>query len=143
FLATGESLSSLHFQYQLGISTLSGIVADTCRALWNVLRDEFMPLPTVDMWLEVAEKFWSLQKFFKQTCLMGKKWLGRPCNFQNQRGKAGDWGPMFIAWEGVVTWISYNPCDLLSLSSSQTNDGFGQRNLRKRLEKPNRNILKK
>ncbi|XP_069616348.1 uncharacterized protein [Ranitomeya imitator] len=63
FLATGESLSSLHFQYRLGISTLSGIVADTCRALWNVLRDEFIPVPTADMWLEIAEKFWSVCDF--------------------------------------------------------------------------------
>ncbi|XP_069585015.1 uncharacterized protein [Ranitomeya imitator] len=45
FLATGESLSSLHFQYRLGISTLSGIVVDTCRSLWNVLWDECIPYP--------------------------------------------------------------------------------------------------
>ncbi|XP_069616315.1 uncharacterized protein [Ranitomeya imitator] len=63
FLATGGSLSSLHFQYRLGISTMSGIVADTCRALWNVLRDDFIPLPTLDMWLEIAEKFWSVCDF--------------------------------------------------------------------------------
>ncbi|XP_069612086.1 uncharacterized protein [Ranitomeya imitator] len=63
FLATGESLSSLHFQYRLGISTLSGIVADTCRTLWNVLRDEFIPLPTLDLWIGIAEKFWSVCDF--------------------------------------------------------------------------------
>ncbi|XP_069615712.1 uncharacterized protein [Ranitomeya imitator] len=63
FQATGESLSSLHFQYRLGISTLSGIVVDTCRALWNVLRDEFIPLPTEDMWMGIAEKFWSVCDF--------------------------------------------------------------------------------
>ncbi|XP_069599660.1 uncharacterized protein [Ranitomeya imitator] len=63
FLATGESLSSLHFQYRLGISTLSGIVADTCRALWNVLRDEFIPIPTEDMWMGIADKVWSVCDF--------------------------------------------------------------------------------
>ncbi|XP_069611000.1 uncharacterized protein [Ranitomeya imitator] len=63
FLVTGESLSSLHFQYRLGISTLSGIVADSCRALWNVLRDEFIPLPTEDIWIEIAKKFWSVCDF--------------------------------------------------------------------------------
>ncbi|XP_069616234.1 uncharacterized protein [Ranitomeya imitator] len=63
FLSTGESLSSLHFHYRLGISTLSEIVADTCRTLWNVLRDEFIPLPTLDKWLEIAEKFWSICDF--------------------------------------------------------------------------------
>ncbi|XP_077127814.1 uncharacterized protein LOC143783293 [Ranitomeya variabilis] len=63
FLATGESLSSLHFQYRLGISTLSGIVFDTCRALWNVLCEEFIPIPTEDMWKEIAEKFWTVCDF--------------------------------------------------------------------------------
>ncbi|XP_073406903.1 uncharacterized protein [Dendrobates tinctorius] len=63
FLATGETLSSLHFQYRIGISTLSGIVADTCRALWNVLCPEFMPLPTAEKWMEIADKFWTVCNF--------------------------------------------------------------------------------
>ncbi|XP_069602750.1 uncharacterized protein [Ranitomeya imitator] len=63
FLATGESLSSLHFQYRLGISTLSGIVVDTCRALWNVLREEFIPVPTVDMWREISKTFLNVCDF--------------------------------------------------------------------------------
>ncbi|XP_073430082.1 NAD-dependent protein deacetylase sirtuin-3, mitochondrial isoform X1 [Dendrobates tinctorius] len=63
FLATGESLSSLHFQYRLGISTLSGIVADTCRALWDVLCPEFLPLPTAEKWLQISEKFWAVCNF--------------------------------------------------------------------------------
>ncbi|XP_069612798.1 uncharacterized protein [Ranitomeya imitator] len=63
FLATLESLSSLHFQYRLGICTLYGIIADTCWALWNVLRDKFIPLPTEDMWMEITEKFLSVCDF--------------------------------------------------------------------------------
>ncbi|XP_073401160.1 uncharacterized protein [Dendrobates tinctorius] len=63
FLATGQTLSSLHFQYRIGISTLSGIVAETCQALWNVLCPEFMPLPTAEKWLENAEKFWTVCSF--------------------------------------------------------------------------------
>ncbi|XP_073405529.1 phosphomannomutase 1 isoform X2 [Dendrobates tinctorius] len=63
FLATGETLSSLHFQYRLGISTLSGIVADTCRALWDVLCPEFLLLPTVEKWIEHAERFWTVCNF--------------------------------------------------------------------------------
>ncbi|XP_073402429.1 uncharacterized protein [Dendrobates tinctorius] len=63
FLATGESLSSLHFQYRIGISTLLGIVADTCRALWNILCQDFMPLPTTEKWFEIAEKFWTVCNF--------------------------------------------------------------------------------
>ncbi|XP_069614724.1 POU domain, class 6, transcription factor 1 isoform X1 [Ranitomeya imitator] len=56
-------LSSLHFQYRLGISTLSGIGLDTCRALWNVLHQEFIPIPTEDMWMAIADKFWTVCDF--------------------------------------------------------------------------------
>ncbi|XP_073411611.1 uncharacterized protein [Dendrobates tinctorius] len=63
FLATGETLSSLHFQYRIGISTLSGIVADTCQALWNVLCPKFMPMPTTEKWLEIADRFWTVCNF--------------------------------------------------------------------------------
>ncbi|XP_069616939.1 uncharacterized protein [Ranitomeya imitator] len=63
FLATGESLSSLEFQLRIGISTLSGIVVDTCQALWDVLHEEFIPLPTPEIWQENAEKFWEICNF--------------------------------------------------------------------------------
>ncbi|XP_069591441.1 uncharacterized protein [Ranitomeya imitator] len=63
FLATGESLSSLHFQYRLGISTLSGIVNDTCRLCGTFSMMNLSPLPTEDMWMEIAEKFWSVCDF--------------------------------------------------------------------------------
>ncbi|XP_069605173.1 uncharacterized protein [Ranitomeya imitator] len=56
FLATGETLRSLHFQFRIGVSTLSRIVADTCRALWDNLRDEFLPLPITELWEANAKK---------------------------------------------------------------------------------------
>ncbi|XP_044157454.1 protein ANTAGONIST OF LIKE HETEROCHROMATIN PROTEIN 1-like [Bufo gargarizans] len=57
FLATGESLSSLHYQYRMGISTISSIVQDTCRALWEVLCEDCIPHPTTQQWLQIADKF--------------------------------------------------------------------------------------
>ncbi|XP_073402740.1 uncharacterized protein [Dendrobates tinctorius] len=63
FLATGESLSSLHFQYRLGISTISGIVKHTCRALWDSLAEEFLPEPTKERWIEISEKFLQICQF--------------------------------------------------------------------------------
>ncbi|XP_077118910.1 uncharacterized protein LOC143774981 [Ranitomeya variabilis] len=57
FLATGETLRSLHFQFRIGVSTLSGIIAETCRALWDNLREEFLPVPTREIWEANAQKF--------------------------------------------------------------------------------------
>ncbi|XP_069593209.1 uncharacterized protein [Ranitomeya imitator] len=63
FLATGEFLSSLHFQFRLGISTISGVVMYTCRALWDSLHDDFIPHPTMQTWLEVADRFQEVCQF--------------------------------------------------------------------------------
>ncbi|XP_073415128.1 uncharacterized protein [Dendrobates tinctorius] len=85
FLATGETLSTLHFQYRIGISTLSGIVADICRALWNVLCPEFMPLSTAEKWLEIADRFWTV------------------CNFPNCLGAVD--GETHLDYQAQKNWI--------------------------------------
>ncbi|XP_056422433.1 uncharacterized protein LOC130362270 [Hyla sarda] len=62
FLASGESLT-LHFQFRLGISTISGIVWTTCNALWDCLLEEFLPQPSPELWLHIAEKFQEVTQF--------------------------------------------------------------------------------
>ncbi|XP_068115097.1 uncharacterized protein [Hyperolius riggenbachi] len=57
YLATGNSFTSLHYHFLLGISTIQGIVHETCKAIWNVLQPLFMPQPTMQMWREAAEGF--------------------------------------------------------------------------------------
>ncbi|XP_069605140.1 uncharacterized protein [Ranitomeya imitator] len=57
FLATGESLTSLYYQFRLGILTISGIVKVTCLAIWDALHTEYIPEPTRDIWLQRAEQF--------------------------------------------------------------------------------------
>ncbi|XP_077111133.1 uncharacterized protein LOC143766998 [Ranitomeya variabilis] len=63
FLATGESLTSLHYQFRLGISTISGIVKETCRAIWDILQPEYIPQPSMDIWLRSAEQFQQICHF--------------------------------------------------------------------------------
>ncbi|XP_073431990.1 peroxisomal biogenesis factor 7 isoform X1 [Dendrobates tinctorius] len=63
FLATGESLTSLHYQFRLGISTISVIVKETCLAIWDTLHQEYIPQPTKDIWLTSAELFEKLCHF--------------------------------------------------------------------------------
>ncbi|XP_069613148.1 uncharacterized protein [Ranitomeya imitator] len=63
FLATVESLTSLHYQFRLGISTISGIVKETCLAIREILHQEYIPQPTKDIWLTSAELFEKLCHF--------------------------------------------------------------------------------
>lgn len=46
FLATGENFASLHYQFHLGKSTVAVIVRDTCRAIWDLLKADYIPHPT-------------------------------------------------------------------------------------------------
>ncbi|XP_069800071.1 uncharacterized protein [Dendropsophus ebraccatus] len=63
YLATGESFSSLHFQFRLGKSTISGIVRDTCKALWDSLREDFIPHPSAQQCMDIADKFFEVTQF--------------------------------------------------------------------------------
>ncbi|KAM3924778.1 uncharacterized protein RB166_008129 [Leptodactylus fuscus] len=63
FLATGESFASLHLQFRVGISTISGVVRSTCHLIWQHLQPIAMPSPTQEIWLQSAAGFQSVANF--------------------------------------------------------------------------------
>ncbi|XP_075684243.1 uncharacterized protein LOC142652483 [Rhinoderma darwinii] len=63
FLATGNSYHSLHFEFLLGVSTISAIVTGTCVVLWLRLKTTVMPQPTTDHWLSIASDFNTTTQF--------------------------------------------------------------------------------
>ncbi|XP_040278182.1 uncharacterized protein LOC120993776 [Bufo bufo] len=63
FLATGNSFASLHFEFLLGISTISTIVPHTCKVIWERLREMVMPEPRVQDWLRIAHRFEQCAQF--------------------------------------------------------------------------------
>jgi len=46
-LATGESLASIHFQFRHGQTTVQRYFPRVCRALYKVLKDQYMKVSTV------------------------------------------------------------------------------------------------
>lgn len=55
---TGETYSSLQYAFRVSNNAISGIVSETCKVLYEVFADEYMPLPTThDEWREIAEGF--------------------------------------------------------------------------------------
>ncbi|XP_069818349.1 uncharacterized protein [Dendropsophus ebraccatus] len=63
FLATGESYASLHFQFRVGVTTISGIVKCTCVVIWQKLQPRVMPSPTEETWRQVAAGFQTVANF--------------------------------------------------------------------------------
>ena len=57
FLATGDCYKTIAFSYRVGVSTVVGIVRDTCRALWVVLQPKVMLSPDLHVWSSVADGF--------------------------------------------------------------------------------------
>nr|XP_033486035.1 uncharacterized protein LOC117258913 [Epinephelus lanceolatus] len=61
FLATGEIFNSLNFQYQIGSTTLSRIVMETCAALTSVLCEDFLKKSLLTFlepeWKAIAKDF--------------------------------------------------------------------------------------
>ena len=45
YLATGEIQSSSSFPFRIGRSTISGIISETCSAIWIVLKSHYMRSP--------------------------------------------------------------------------------------------------
>ncbi|XP_056393554.1 uncharacterized protein LOC130290243 isoform X1 [Hyla sarda] len=63
FLATGESYASLHLQFRVGKSTISGIVTETCTMIWQYMQPILLTCPNQERWLQAASGFQSIAHF--------------------------------------------------------------------------------
>lgn len=57
YLASGMSQFDISLAFRIGSSTVPTIIADTCQAIWNVLKNKVMPKPDKEKCLEIAKGF--------------------------------------------------------------------------------------
>lgn len=56
---SGETYRSLHFQFLVGISTISSIIPDTCAAIYDALSETHLRFPHSEKeWLKIAANFY-------------------------------------------------------------------------------------
>lgn len=67
YLASGDSMVSLSYSFRVGKQTVSDIIAETCDALWNCLKDEVFLEPNEENWKKVANEF--EQKWNFKNCI--------------------------------------------------------------------------
>ena len=64
YLATVETQSSLSFSFRIGRSTISGIISETCSAIWTALKSHYMRSSQSSKdWENIAREFegkWNL-----------------------------------------------------------------------------------
>lgn len=64
-LLAGERQMSLNFSVTIGQSTISGIIQDTCQAIFDVLSDEFLQLPSSkEHWRAIGNHYGSRWNFY-------------------------------------------------------------------------------
>lgn len=63
YLASGDLMSSLAISYRLGKSTVSGIIQDTCQAIWEVLQHRVLFQPSQQGWKKIADGFFRRWNF--------------------------------------------------------------------------------
>lgn len=58
YLAGGDSMRSISYQYLVGVTTVSNIIHDTCHVIWSLIHKEVLPstLSKKD-WLRIADEF--------------------------------------------------------------------------------------
>ncbi|XP_026830297.1 uncharacterized protein LOC113563189 [Ooceraea biroi] len=69
FLATGESYRSLEYSTRIPACTISRIIPETCRVIYEVLRDDYLRIPTTTAeWEEIANKY--LEMWNVRNCIV-------------------------------------------------------------------------
>lgn len=63
YLASGCTLTDLHYTFRIGISTASLLVRAVCQAIWEVMLSECMPVPTKEQWEKIALHFEKVANF--------------------------------------------------------------------------------
>ena len=58
YLATRDAITTIAYNYWIGVSTSRQIILDACMAIWDVLAPIYMPVPSEDKWKSIADKFY-------------------------------------------------------------------------------------
>lgn len=63
YLASGDSMTSVSYAYRVAHNTVSKIVAETCDAVWNVLKEPVFLDDNPESWEKIADDFDSLWNY--------------------------------------------------------------------------------
>lgn len=63
YLASGNSMATLSLCYRMGQSTISGIIKETCEAIWKNLQPIYMKPPSKEDFYAIARDFSELWDF--------------------------------------------------------------------------------
>lgn len=64
YLASGDSMKSMTFQYLMGKTTICNIIHETCTTIWDCLCPSVLPpVLSEEEWIELAQDFQEVTNF--------------------------------------------------------------------------------
>ena len=63
YLASGDSYHSISYRFRVGWTTVSFIVPEVAKAIWEELVGVYMPVPKERDWQDIADQFWLNRSF--------------------------------------------------------------------------------
>ncbi|PNF19561.1 hypothetical protein B7P43_G18008 [Cryptotermes secundus] len=57
YLASGNSLTDIEEMYSVGQPTAGNIVRRVCTVIWDIMKEECIPIPTTEKWYEIVKCF--------------------------------------------------------------------------------------
>ena len=64
YLATGSSMTQLHYDWCVSVASLSSIIPETCEAIYNELKSDYLKTPsTQDEWQTIAQQMEDVWNF--------------------------------------------------------------------------------
>ena len=61
YLAIGDVITTIAYNFQIGVSTARQIILDVCTAIWGVLAPIYMPVPSEHKWKSNADEFYEME----------------------------------------------------------------------------------
>ncbi|XP_045028175.1 protein ANTAGONIST OF LIKE HETEROCHROMATIN PROTEIN 1-like isoform X4 [Daphnia magna] len=103
FLASGDCMRSLSYSFRIGHSTVSEIVNETCRIMYEILDPTYLQLPDTNMWKLISNYF---SKIWNFTNCVG---AGDGKHFAMQCPNNG--GSNWYNYKGFHSMVMFAVCD--------------------------------
>ena len=81
YLATGDAITTISYNFWMGVSTARQIILDVCTVIWYVMAPIYMPVPSEDKWNSIADDFYERWKFPNCTGAIDGKHVMIQCPF--------------------------------------------------------------
>ena len=80
YMATGETMESLMYQYRIHSTTLGLFIQPVCRAIFHVLAPQYIKCPDSEQeWSKLADKTWERWQFLNGYLAVDGKHVGVIC----------------------------------------------------------------